>query len=88
MIAYAKSKSGERREAMPEYFFAVRCPDGKHQRERAATLNDRAAALEYACCMAQELRVSGGHDDPGLIVTVRDEMQRIVLSIPFLPACS
>ena len=59
-----------------------------HENERAATLNDSAAALEYACSLAQELRTNGGHNDPGLVVTVRNEMRQIVLSIPFHPACA
>jgi hypothetical protein len=73
---------------MPQYFFAVRCSDLEHEKERAATLNDSAAALEYACGMAQELRTNGGYNDPGLVVTVRNEMRQIVLSIPFHPACA
>jgi uncharacterized protein DUF6894 len=81
----ASSKTGA---AMPEYFFAIRCSDGEHKKERDATLEDGAAALQYACGMAQELSVSGEHDDPGLMVTVRDEMRQIVLSIPLRPACA
>jgi hypothetical protein len=73
---------------MPKYFFAVRRSDLEHENERAATLNDSAAALEYACSLAQELRASGGHNDPRLVVTVRNEMRQIVLSIPFHPACA
>jgi hypothetical protein len=73
---------------MPEYFFAIRCSDREHEKERVATLHDGAAALEYACGMAQELRTDGGYNDPGFVVTVRNEMRQIVLSIPFLPACA
>jgi hypothetical protein len=38
--------------------------------------------------MVRELRTNGGYDDPELLVTVRNEMRQIVLSIPFLPACA
>jgi hypothetical protein len=42
----------------------------------------------YACHMVRELRANGGYDDPRLVVTVKNEMSQIVLSIPFLPACA
>ena len=45
---------------MPEYFFAVRRSDQEHLDERATALNDNAAALDYACHMARELRAKGG----------------------------
>jgi hypothetical protein len=44
-----------------------------------------AAALDYACHMVRELRANGGHHDPDLLVTVRNEMREIVLSCPFWP---
>jgi hypothetical protein len=73
---------------VPEYFFAVRRFDQEHLDERATGLNDNAAALDYACHMVRELRANGGYDDRRLVVTVRNEMRQIVLSIPFLPACA
>jgi hypothetical protein len=73
---------------VPEYFFAVRRSDQEHLDERATALNDNAAALDYACHMVRELQANGGYDDPRLVVTVRNEMRQIVLSIPFLPACA
>jgi hypothetical protein len=62
--------------------------DQEHMDEHATALNDNAAALDYACHMVRELRTNGGYDDPELLVTVRNEMRQIVLSIPFLPACA
>ena len=50
-------------------------------------LQDVAAALDYACRMVRELSVSG-YNDPGLAVSVRNEMREIVLSVPFLAACA
>jgi hypothetical protein len=73
---------------MPEYYFAVRRSDQEHIDERATALNDNAAVRDCACHMVRELRASGGYDDPRLVVTVRNEMRQIVLSIPFLPACA
>ena len=73
---------------MPEYYFAVRRSDQEHMDEHATALNDNAAALDYACQMVRELRTNGGYDDPELLVTVRNEMRQIVLSISFLPACA
>ena len=71
---------------VPEYFFAIRRSDQGHLDERATALNDIAAALDYACHMVRKLRANGAHHDPDLLVTVRNEMRQIVLSIPFLPA--
>jgi hypothetical protein len=73
---------------MPEYSFAIRRSGQEHLDERATALNDITAALDYACHMVRELRANGGHHDPDLVVTVRNEMRQIVLSIPFLPACA
>jgi hypothetical protein len=38
--------------------------------------------------MIRELKASGGYDDPGLVIEVRNEMRQMVLSIPFLAACA
>jgi hypothetical protein len=73
---------------VPEYFFAIRRSDQEHPDEHATALNDNAAALDYACHMVRQLRANGGYDDPRLVVTVKNEMSQIVLSIPFLPACA
>jgi len=72
---------------MPEYFFAIRRSGQEYLDERATALNDIAAALDYACRMVRELRANGEYDDPDLLMTVRNEIRQIVLSIPFfLPA--
>jgi len=42
--------------------------------------------LEYACRMIRRLQASGGYDDPGLMLEVRNEKREMVLFIPFLPA--
>jgi hypothetical protein len=50
-------------------------------------LQDSTAALDYACRMIKELSAMG-HHDPGLLVSVRNEVREIVLSVPFLVACA
>jgi hypothetical protein len=49
-------------------------------------LSDNAAALNYADRLIRELKEGGRFDDPNLMVIVRDEMKKVVLSIPFLAA--
>ena len=65
---------------MPQYFFAVRDGDGDAP-ERAAELNDDAAALTFACEIARDLMQSVDHADRISLVKVRDETRRLVLSI-------
>ena len=72
---------------MPQYYFTVRSCDHEHNEERCAVLQDVAAALDYACHMVRELTVSG-YNDPGLLISVRNEMREMVLSVPFLAACA
>ena len=74
--------------AMPRYFFDIRSPEGGDRDEQGILFPDDAAALNYACSMIRELNASGGYDDPGLVIDVRNEMRETVLSIPFLAACA
>jgi hypothetical protein len=74
--------------AMSRYFFDIRSPDHRDCDEQGTLLPDDAAALNYACHVIRELKTSGGYDDPGLVVEVRNEMRQMVLSIPFLAACA
>ena len=69
---------------MPKYYFTIRSGDHEDD-ERCVVLQDVAAALDYACCIARELSVNK-YGDPGLTVSVRNEKREIVLSIPFLAA--
>jgi len=68
---------------MPQYCFTIRSFEHEYTDERNAVLEDVAAALDYACRIVKE-----GYNDPGLAVSVRNEMREIVLSVPFLPACA
>jgi hypothetical protein len=72
---------------MPRYYFTIRSCDQEHEDERCAVLQDVAAAVDHACRIVRELSVSG-YTDPGLLVSVRNEMGEIVLSVPFLAACA
>jgi hypothetical protein len=72
---------------MPHYHFTVRSSQHERLEEHSAILDDTAAALDFACRLTRELS-SKGHNDPGLLVSVRNEQREIVLSVPFLAACA
>ena len=72
---------------MPQYCFTIRSSDHEHKTERCVVLQDVSAALDYACRIVRELSAKG-YNDPGLLVSVRNEMREIVLSVPFLAACA
>jgi hypothetical protein len=72
---------------MPEYSFAIRSLDHGQKDEHWAALPDVSAALDYACRLLRELSVKGCND-PGLLMTVRNEMRETVLSVPLLAACA
>ena len=72
---------------MPQYSFTIQLSDYEHKVERCVVLQDVSAALDYACRIVRELRAKG-YNDPGLLMSVRNEMREIVLSVPFLAACA
>ena len=72
---------------MPRYIFAIRAGDNAPA-ERAAELNDDAAALAYACEIVRELMQSFACTARNAHVKVRDETRPMVFSIPFLAACA
>ena len=71
---------------MPQYVFTIRAPNEDAPAELAAVLKDDAAALTYACELAQELARSV--NSPGMMISVRDDIRPMVLSIPILAACA
>ena len=73
---------------MPQYVFAIRARNDEASDERAAVLNDDAAALAYACQLARELARSVDCPDPSMLVKVRDDTRPMVLSIPLFAACA
>jgi hypothetical protein len=70
------------------YYFTIRSSDHEDIDPQGTELTDDDAALDYACRMIQSLRTSGGYDDPGLMLQVRNEKREMVFFVPFLPACA
>jgi hypothetical protein len=59
LVSGALQESLHLRGQMPRYIFAIRAVDGDTP-ERAAELNDDAAALAYACEIVRELNAKPG----------------------------
>jgi tellurite resistance protein len=70
---------------LSRYYFTIRWSDHEDIDQQGTELADDDAALDYACRMIRRLQASGGHNDPGLILEVRNEKREMVLFIPFLP---
>jgi hypothetical protein len=70
------------------YFFGVRWSDHEDDDPNGTLLSDNTAALNYADRLIRELKGGGRYNDPNLMVIVKDEMKKVVLSIPFLAACA
>jgi hypothetical protein len=71
------------------YFFNIRWRDRHEDSDRLGTyLPDDAAALDHAIRIVRELRQGGEHDDCQLMMIVRNEMLKTVLSLPFLAGCA
>ncbi len=72
---------------MPQYFFTIRGRDRVEDDPDGTYLPDVAAALSYAEYTIRELRKKSHYNDPALMMIVKDQAQRAVLSLPFLPGC-
>jgi hypothetical protein len=70
--------------AVPRYFFNIRSLDRENSDRLGTSLPDDAAALDHAVRIIRDLRQEGGHEDPGLMMIVRNEIPKTVLSLPFL----
>ena len=70
------------------YYFGLRWSDHEDDDANGKLLSDDAAALNYADRLIRQLKDAGGYSDPNLTVIVRDGLNRVVLSIPFLAACA
>jgi hypothetical protein len=50
-------------------------------------LPDVPAALSHAEHKIRELRKESPYNDPALVMIVKDEARKMVLSLPFFPGC-
>jgi hypothetical protein len=66
------------------YFFHIRRVDREDSDHRGVVLPNDAAVLDHALCIIKDLRQGGEHNDPGLMMIVRNESLKTVLSLPFL----
>jgi hypothetical protein len=73
---------------VPHYFFTIQWPDHEDGDRLGTSLPDDAAALDHAIRVVRDLRQGGEHDDPGLMMIVRNQMLNTVLSLPFLAGCA
>jgi hypothetical protein len=74
--------------AVPRYFFNIRSLDHEDRDRLGKSLPDDAAALDHAVRIIRDLRQEGGHEDPGSMMIVRNEILKTVLSLPFLAGCA
>jgi hypothetical protein len=84
MIHYVETKSG----GVPKYTFTIQLGDQACEPPRSAILHNDAAALDYVCDMARELKNGGSYDNPNLLIKVRDKNDQIIFSIPLLAGCA
>jgi hypothetical protein len=70
------------------YFFSIRWPDRVAGDQLGTFLPDDAAAFAHAIRIIQELTRSGGHDDPRIMMIVRNEKLKTVLALPFHAGCA
>jgi hypothetical protein len=68
---------------LPRYYFVIQWPDREHGDNHGTVLPDDAAARNYAERVIRELKESGGYDDPGLSMIVRNEAGKQIFVIPF-----
>jgi hypothetical protein len=73
---------------LSRYFFSIRRLDGENSDFRGVALPNDSAVLDYALRMIKTLRQVGEHNDPGLMMIVRNESLKTILSLPFLAACA
>jgi hypothetical protein len=70
------------------YFFNIRRLDREDSDLRGVALPNHAAVLDHALCIIKDLRRGGEHNDPELMMIVRNESLKTVLSLPFLAGCA
>lgn len=70
------------------YFFSVRWPDRVDGDLLGTVLTDDAAALAHAIDVIRELKQGSGHNDPRIMMIVRNEKLKTILSLPFFAGCA
>jgi uncharacterized protein DUF6894 len=70
------------------YFFSIRWPDHVDSDLLGTLPTDDAAALAHAIRIIREVRQGGEYDDPRIMMTVRNEKFKTVLSLPFNAGCA
>jgi hypothetical protein len=66
----------------------IRWPDHEDDDWLGTSLPDDAAALDHAIRIVRELRQAGEYNHPGLVMIVRNDMLKTVLSLPFFVGCA
>jgi hypothetical protein len=80
-------KKGREHE-VSRYFFNIRRLDREDSDLRGVALPNHASVLDHALCIIKDLRRGGEHNDPELMMIVRNESLKTVLSLPFLAGCA
>jgi hypothetical protein len=70
-----------------DIFFTIRRPGRVKDDPHGTNLPDVAAAPSDAECKIVELRKESPYNDPALMMIVKDEARKMVLSLPFFPGC-
>ena len=73
---------------MPRYYFMIRWPDREEYDRQCTSLADDRAALNFAGRRISELKKDSRYGHLGLMMIVKNEARKMVLSIPFLAACA
>ena len=73
---------------MSRYFFSIRWPDHVDGDQLGTSLPDDAAALAHAIRIIRELKQRGEYGDPRMMMVVRNEKLKTVLSLPFYAGCA
>ena len=73
---------------MPQYYFTIQLPDRQENDRHGTSLPDDCAALDFAARRISELKKDGRYGRPGLMMIVKNEAGKMVLSLPLLAACA
>jgi hypothetical protein len=77
-----------RESIVSRYFFSVRWPDRVDGDMLGTSLTDDNAALAHAIEFIRELKHRNEYNDPRIMMVVRNEKLKTVLSLPFFAGCA